>query len=291
MKRLLQFAMAAMMLFAACEKETNESIQDSIDGESPSDSSVKGGGEFCKYYIDSYIDVDTIIVFQHTFREKNKPVMYVYVKGLVYDFRGHSGMGNYARKVQAEDFVYDGGIGSLPSGYVPKYDSTAVLPVDQEELAAMVDKNFAVFDSISKRIGDTCFNREGVPFMHSVANDTIMGIDVVCNVDFDETHKAGHSVSDIVDFYGSSPYYYIRNGYQHTQSGGYTQIMKDYGMGIDSELAKCRISDIAAANVKFFDSHFFLVFDKLPAKSGSYTFDVSIQLSKKTLRNTVTMEF
>ena len=67
--------------------------------------------------------------------------------------------------------------------------------------------------------------------------------------------------------------------------------MKDYGLGIDSELAMCRITDIAAANVKFFDYHFYLVFDKLPTKSGIYTFEVTMKLSKNTLKNTVTMEF
>ncbi|MBP5682925.1 MAG: hypothetical protein J6X05_06765 [Bacteroidales bacterium] len=284
MKRLLQFAFAAMMLFAACEKD-KEVTSDDTFGKVP-----QTGAIFCKHYIDSYIDVDTMEVRQYTYYEK-KPVIRVSIGGFEYDYRGLSGMGNYARKVQAEDFVYDGGVGSLPSGYVPKYDSTAVLPVDQDVLAAMIKKNLAVFDSISKRIGDTCFNQISVPFMHSVANDTIMGIDVVCNENFNETHKVGSSVADIVDFYGSSPYYYIRNGYRNTQTGGYTKIMKDYGLGIDSELAMCRITDIAAANVKFFDYHFYLVFDKLPTKSGIYTFEVTMKLSKNTLKNTVTMEF
>ena len=286
MKYLTIFALTiCIVLFSACEKDNAETSNDTPD------SALKKGDGFSKYYVDTYIDVDTIDVWQYTYYEK-KPVINVSVGGLMFDSKGRCGMGNYAKKVQAEDFVYDGGMGSLPSGYVPKYDSTVVLPIDQDELAAMIDENFAVFDSIAKRIGDTCFNQESVLLSHCVANDTIMSIDVVCNEDFDGTHKAGHSVSDIVDFYGSSPYNFIRNGYNHTQSGGcYTQIMKDYGLGIDSELTMCRITDIAAENVKFFDTHFYLVFDKLPAKSGTYTFDVSIKLSKKTLQNTVTMEF
>ncbi|MBQ5476968.1 MAG: hypothetical protein IIT64_04120, partial [Bacteroidaceae bacterium] len=166
-----------------------------------------------------------------------------------------------------------------------------VLPIDQDELAAMIDENFAVFDSIAKRIGDTCFNQESVLLSHCVANDTILGIDVLCNEDFDDTHKAGCSASDIVDFYGSSPYDFIRNGYKGSISGGYTQVMKDYGLGIDSELVMCRIANIAAANVTFFDYHFYLVFTTPPTQSGTYTFDVSIKLSKKTLTNTVKMEF
>ncbi len=34
-----------------------------------------------------------------------------------------------------------------------------------------------------------------------------------------------------------------------------------------------------------------LVLNQLPEKSGTYTFEVTIKLSEKTLKNTVTMEF
>lgn len=285
MKPLTLFVLLIVLVFfASCEEETEVPAKNdtttttttkpnfsttSKDGEtvvSQNDEPPVDGTVFSKYYLDVYVDADTIITIQQTFYEK-LPVITVAVEGLQYDSRGWSGKTNYERN----------GGNLAASG--------------KRNAESLQKENFNVFDSIAKLIGDTCFYNSGVPFARSVVNDTIMGIEVVCNEDYDDMHKAGCSVSDIIDFYGSSPYEYIQNGYKEIEPENRPQIVFDYGLGTIWDVTNCNISDIADAKLKYFEDHFYLVFVKLPAQSGTYTFDVSLQLSQKTLKNTVTMEF
>ncbi len=282
MKQLIIFVLLIGLVFcASCEKETEAPSTDvttpsksnsstsskegridvSQDNEFPIDGTV-----FSKYYIDVYVDADTVITMQQTFYEK-KPVIMVSMEGIKYDSKGWSGTTNYERK--------GGHLAALSKG-------------DAELLEK---ENFSVFDSIAKHIGDTCFNSSSVPLGRSVVNDTIMDIEVVCNEDFDDMHKAGSSLSDIIDFYGSSPYEYIKNGYKEMKPLIRSQIVLDYGLGIIWQVVNCGISDIADVNLKYFQDYFYLVFDELPTQRGTYTFEVSIKLSKKELKNTVTVEF
>ena len=261
MKRLLQFAMATMMLFAACEKDANVSSDD----DTTATPDVVSRGHY--NYIDAYIDADTIEVTQYVHDNKH-PVIWVFVDGMRYDSRGWSGETNYERAK----------------------GSHAVL--SQEDYTKLKEENRKVFDSIARVIGDTTYpSMPQIPYSHTTVNDTIVGIDVVCREDYDNAHKAGSSVADIVDFYGSSPYDYIQNGYKDTSPTEIFPSVNNYKLGITWRVTTSNIANIADVKMKFFDHHFYLVFTKLPAQSGTYTFDVSIQLSKKTLRNTVTMEF
>ena len=261
MKRLLQFAMATMMLFAACEKDANVSSAD----DTTATPDVVSRGHY--NYIDAYIDGDSISGCQYVHDEK-QPVIWVFVEGMRYDSRGWSGGDNY------------------------ETNQDSVVPINRDVLAKLKEENRKVFDSIAKQIGDTCFpHRTEIPFVPTLVNDTIMGIDVVCREDYDNAHRAGCSVSDIVDFYGSSPYEYIQNGYKDTSPAEIFPSVNNYKLGITWRVTTSNIANIADVKMKFFDHHFYLVFTKLPTKSGIYTFEVTMKLSKKTLKNTVTMEF
>ncbi len=252
--------MLGICIFASCEKDAEES---STNDSATSDQS--GTGRY--NYIDAYIDADSIHVTQYV-HDKKQPVIWVFVEGMRYDSRGWSGETNYERIM----------------GDLATYN--------KEKYAKLKEENRKVFDSIARQVGDTSFPRiTGIPFEPCLVNDTIMGIDVVCNEDYDDTHKAGCSVADILDFYGSSPYEYIQNGYKDTKPDVRPQIVNEYGLGIIWQVTTCRIANIPDENLKFFQPSFFLVFDKLPAEGGAYTFDVTMKLSKKTLKNTVTMEF
>ena len=252
--------MLGICIFASCEKDADET--------STNDSAATDQTSTCCYnYIDAYIDGDSISGCQYVHDEK-QPVIWVFVEGMRYDSRGWSGGDNY------------------------ETNQDSVVPINRDVLAKLKEENRKVFDSIAKQIGDTCFpHRTEIPFVRTLVNDTIMGIDVVCREDYDNAHRAGSSVADIVDFYGSSPYDYIQNGYKDTSPTESFPVVKDYSLGITWRVTTSNIANIADVKMKFFDHHFYLVFTKLPSQSGTYTFDVSIQLSKKTLRNTVTMEF
>ncbi len=252
--------MLGICIIASCEKDAEEA--------STNDSTISNQSGTGRYnYIDAYIDADTIEVTQYV-HDKKQPVIWVFVEGMRYDSRGWSGGDNY------------------------KTNQDSVVPINKDVLAKLKEENRKVFDSIARVIGDTTYpSMPQIPYSHTTVNDTIVGIDVVCREDYDNAHKAGSSVADIVDFYGSSPYDYIQNGYKDTSPTESFPVVKDYSLGITWSVITCNIANVADVDMKFLDAQFYLVFDKLPAKSGTYTFDVSVKFSKKTLKNTVTMEF
>ncbi|MBR4267810.1 MAG: hypothetical protein IKQ46_17360 [Bacteroidales bacterium] len=125
----------------------------------------------------------------------------------------------------------------------------------------------------------------------SAVNDTIFDIDIVSLNDFDKIHKAGNSVSDIVSFYGSSPYDYVKNGYQSVMSKVNPPEVEQYGLSIIWQTISCKITNITDNKLNFLDDNFYIVFDEKPEKNGLYTFEISIKYTHKTLKNTVTMEF
>ena len=86
---------------------------------------------------------------------------------------------------------------------------------------------------------------------------------------------AGSELNDLFTFKGKTYYTVIQNHYNQ----------------YDADRLQMSAKDVTPAKTRVMCHYFSLTLDKLPAKSGTYTFDVSIKLSKKTLKNTVTMEF
>ena len=78
-----------------------------------------------------------------------------------------------------------------------------------------VTENSRVYSEYASQIGDTAYPQtiyRHVPrFSEIVVVNEIVGIEVICHEDFDEKHKAGCSVSDIINFRGNSPINYIKS--------------------------------------------------------------------------------
>ena len=149
-------------------------------------------------------------------------------------------------------------------------------------------EDYAIFKKHSDILGDSLFSGLLIPFSNRIIIGELMEINVVTIDDFDEEHKSGSSVSDIITFYGSSPVDYIKNGYKSTK-----EYSKDLPAGISYvyDLIKYNASSIGQEKVSYIDYYFFLCFDRLPSSPGTYTFEIEIKLSQKTLKNKVTMEF
>ena len=283
------------LCFCACDKDAETST--SVSSENKENSTIGGeqegvsGGfistESNGNYVQVYLDADTIITLQTTDVFTPCPCISVSFEGLEYDYKGASGAANYARKVGAEEFMFDGGIGSAPSNYITPEGK--VLPVDIDEYAAEKKENYEIFKQYAKQLGDTTFagSDKLVPFGHTVVVNIITGIEVFCNDDFDSNHKKGSSISDILTFYGSSPAAYVKRGYKWTERN--YDLPK--GVGYSYELITCNAAVIAENDVDFIDYYFYLYFDQLPDNPGTYTFDVVIKFTDKELKNTVTMQF
>ena len=177
---------------------------------------------------------------------------------------------------------------ALDSPKVMPYAYACLLGVDITEQSSPIE-----FAELSKTISDTSWNGHAqMPRQYQVVNDSICSIEIISESDYDDIHKAGDNVADIVKFYCSSPYNFIQNGYMATQNDVLTQEMKDYGILLGQyEQLTCFCSKIKDVQTKFFEPHFDLLFTQMPKQSGTYNFELKIELSQKTLKSKFSMHF
>jgi hypothetical protein len=86
---------------------------------------------------------------------------------------------------------------------------------------------------------------------------------------------AGSELNDLFTFKGETYFTVIQNHYNKYSA---------------DRLQMCA-KDVTPAKTRVMCCDCSLTLDTPLAQSGTYTFDVTIKLSKKTLKNTVTMEF
>lgn len=143
---------------------------------------------------------------------------------------------------------------------------------DGKDITAV--KTPAKFDSLAKANNDDGYNDYVVAPNISI-NDSISSISIKCDKDIDASHLAGVELNDLFTFKGKTCYTVIQNHYDKNEA----------------DTLHMSAKDVASANTRVMRHECSLSLDTQPAKSGSYTFEVSIKLSTKTLKNTVVMEF
>ncbi len=157
-----------------------------------------------------------------------------------------------------------------------------------------VTEGSRLYQKYAEQLGDTAFPRtiiRGRDRREIMAINKILGIEVICNVDFDNDHKAGSSVSDLLTFRGNSPVNYIKNGYKFFGEIETTpQTFSEHHWSAYEEIA-VNAAKISDKDVQFYEYYFDLSFDQLPEKPGTYTFDVIVKFTEKELKTTVTMKF
>ena len=306
MKKFKFFAVAALMIAACQDKEEPVANNDNpvlIDAPAVSDTSAaiqqkktepddviyirgtESGALFSEHYIHCYIKPNKMQLSPCL----EKSVIQIRFSGGEYDFNGNSALKQYAEENGVSDFMYDGP-NSIPSKYVSK--SGEIIAVNAAELAELSSENIKMFNALAEQYGDTHFNQNIVPFSEKAVIDTIQSIDIVCNEDFDNAHQKGSALSDITDFYYGSQLEYIKSDYQKMPDIP-TQFMKDNGICFSacSEIKNHKTGNMEDTYISFFEPYCFLYFEKLPENPGTYTFEITVKLSQKTLKNTVTIEF
>ncbi|MBQ3657485.1 MAG: hypothetical protein II956_11660 [Bacteroidales bacterium] len=145
------------------------------------------------------------------------------------------------------------------------------------------------FNNIAAKNNDISYNKNLVPYSNIVVYDTLTAISVVCSQDFSSKYTHGVNLSEIINFCSFTPYNFIQNGYKYTNLKRQSDIGLRYDYGY--EPIDCVSSEIHTQQVKCFAPYCYFYFTEHPSISGTYTFEVTIKLSEKTLKNTVTMEF
>lgn len=101
----------------------------------------------------------------------------------------------------------------------------------------MIESKDSRYQALASRYGDTDYNgpisfSTYGPGAYMFFSEVIKSISVVSDADYDAEHPAGTPLDDIIYFDGSTPYYYIQNGYkappdmEADQKSRYTRIYK-----------------------------------------------------------------
>ena len=140
---------------------------------------------------------------------------------------------------------------------------------------------------------DNTFKRRVVPFTNKAIFNTFVKMDVVSDSDFDEGHKAGASLSDIVRFVGMSASDYIGSGC--TEAYDWKTVpdifdavgWKNHQFGYSP--VEMLLSEIGEDDLKLISPMFYLNFEKQPTLSRMHNLTLTVTDNKgKTL--TVTWE-
>lgn len=148
------------------------------------------------------------------------------------------------------------------------------------------------FNELAKLYNDTAYNHyDSFPYIFTAVSDTIFNIEVISDYDYDENHKAGDDIGDLITFYCSSPYQFIQNGYKETLGKTQTQLMKDNNIITLFETIECPLTNINDVLPKMLDCHCTMLFNRTPIKRGTYTFTINMYVSQKCLSTKFEINF
>lgn len=134
------------------------------------------------------------------------------------------------------------------------------------------------FYEYAKLFNDLSFTGYVLPFDDKALTEPLTTVKIVCDKDFDATHKAGSNLGDVIMFCATSPYEYIQSGYKkgpYTYPDYWKSLVMNQGRGYKAieVLAK----DVNKNNTRMLYPIFHLYFKKKPATSGEYLFTVTIK--------------
>lgn len=152
------------------------------------------------------------------------------------------------------------------------------------------------YDEIAEKFGDTHYNGYNDPTYEAI-DDTVKTIDIISTEDFDDLHPKGASLSDITSVVIASPHKYLTSGYHdeftQDQYDSVYNLLSPYNIYFHYHYAVMydKMQNIVPDDVKLFYPEFYVIFDQLPAKKGTYTFDVSVNFSETSFVRSVDIEF
>ena len=143
---------------------------------------------------------------------------------------------------------------------------------------------------------DNTFKRCVVPFTNKAIFNTFVKMDIVSDSDFDEGHKAGASLSDIVRFVGMSASDYIGSGC--TEAYDWKTVpdifdavgWKNHQFGYSP--VEMLLSEVGEDDLKLISPMFYLNFEKQPTLSRMHNLTLTVTDNKgRTLTATWQQQF
>ncbi len=135
------------------------------------------------------------------------------------------------------------------------------------------------FYEYAKLFNDVSYKGNVLPFANKALTEPLTSVNIVCDKDFDATHKAGSSLGDVIMFCATSPYEFIQSGYKK-KIYTYPDYWKMLAMNQNGIVKPIEIlvKDVNKNNTRMLYPIFHLYFKKKPATSGEYLFTVTIKI-------------
>ncbi|WP_300750088.1 hypothetical protein [uncultured Alistipes sp.] len=138
---------------------------------------------------------------------------------------------------------------------------------------------------LASTYGDTGFNSHIAPHSTQVIANQFISMELVCDSDYDDQHKAGSSLADIVFLAGASPRDFIRSGYLSSFDWNLAPEFYVGNRSFASYHAKyapvyLRLSEIDGDSLMLLDPRFFLVFTTPPTSGAAHSFTLTITDNK-----------
>ena len=153
-----------------------------------------------------------------------------------------------------------------------------------EELREASDLTSDKFYEVANNFGDGSYTGYVLPWENQAVTEAIASIDVVCDKDFNEQHPAGSSLGNIMMLGASSPYEFIRAGYQKVtiEDSDYPKYWEQMALndGVGYKPVKLLVSSVNEENSQMLYPYCYLYFEEEPAQSGEYVFTVTIRTSE-----------
>lgn len=152
------------------------------------------------------------------------------------------------------------------------------------------------YAELSNKYGDTYYNNKiGLPNQHQVIADDFISIDIRSDRDFDEAHKAGESLADIVTILATSPAKYIESGYTDVYDWMFQPIdykiaggsFRTYGYWPVNK----RLDRLTPEDLLLMSPNVSLKFEAFPLWEKTHTITVTFKSSEKELSGETTVTF
>lgn len=148
------------------------------------------------------------------------------------------------------------------------------------------------FEALAKSFNDVSYPYYILPGNSSSISEPLSQVNIVSNKDFDENHKAGQSLNDIVLLRSSSPYDYIKSGYKDVvDQRDYPDYWHNWRLqhgGIGYKLVEMYLNGITVRNTKMLYPFCLLFFTKNTTNQGEHTFTVSVKIGDKEIIKDIT---
>lgn len=148
------------------------------------------------------------------------------------------------------------------------------------------------YEQLAVHFNDVSFNRDIVPYGRPALADEFTVTEIISDTDFDGTHPAGTSLTDIFMFHGTSVKRYIESGYKNMFDWSNYEYKSEYS----SEGKRARypvrklVSELTAGDMELLDPNFFLTPTVSPTIK-QHALTVTFRNADKTVTGTIDAVF